>query len=83
MTPRDKQAVIVRLRDKRMEGAACHAFAVHLARCDACLSTRHKPEGAGNLCHEGAELRDSHVEAARARAETDPEFARRYASLIA
>lgn len=82
MTPREKQAVIVRLRDKRLEELACHAFAVHLAHCDACLSARHKPGSAGNLCHEGAELRDSHIKAARVRAITDPDFGRRFASLI-
>lgn len=67
----------------RAEKLACKNFAAHLATCDWCLSRYHKPGGWDALCDNGINLRDAHVEAARARAKVDYEFGKHYASLVA
>jgi hypothetical protein len=56
------------------EKLACRAFAKHVATCNQCRV---------GLCKTGINLRDASIFAARRVAKIDPEFAKKYANLIA
>lgn len=79
-----KQVLLDRLDLQRAEQQASFDFAMHLAHCESCRCSGHvKTDSTSNLCPTGMAARDKSIAAASAYAAVDPDFARRYALLIA